>query len=150
MMPMDAFQIPPEIFLPLAMLLAPVAVGALRLQISNRPLSIVAKVGSIRTENYDIMATGYNTFRNGFKGLLDDYHNDLESMKGMRTELANRIEIYEKMKRFRTKGKGNSRDGRRNFPRAKEICYNRRCRIHWHRAIRKLRLHRMMEGPAVT
>jgi hypothetical protein len=233
MIPIDAFQIPLEIFLPLAMLLAPVAVGAVRLQISNRPLSIVAKVGSIplgaypslvlfneltesfdvagnqylqlmlafgvlsvfiswllvifgetvgrkegirisdavgdvskevkseflplldqfnhntgqqvsglrsavegfskeikdsfnskvknledrytqlsnkiddisakyekRTENYDIMASGYNIFQKGFKGLLDDYHKDLESMKAMRAELVNRIEIYDKMKQF--------------------------------------------------
>ena len=229
----NAFQIPLEIFLPLAMLLAPVAVGALRLQISNRVLSIVAKVGSIplgaypslilfnellesfgvaggqytqlmlafgvvsvliswllvsfgewigrkdgirmsnaagnvseevkshflplldqfnyntgkqvsglrsavegfikditdalgsrvkeiegkisvlsnkidglfekyekRTENYDIMASGYNIFQKGFKDLLDDYHKDLDSMKSMSAELANRIEIYGKMKQF--------------------------------------------------
>ncbi|MCL5068093.1 MAG: hypothetical protein M1368_07055 [Thaumarchaeota archaeon] len=229
----DILQIPLSIFLPSVMLLAPVAAGALRLQISSRPLSIVAKVGSIplgaypslilfneltesfdiagsqylrlmlglgvlsvciswllvsfgetvgkkegirisnavgnvseevkshflqlldqfnynagkqvsglrsavegftkditdafnskvkvmedrythlsnkidelfekyakRTENYDIMASGYNTFQKSFKSLLDDYHKDLESMKGMRTELANRIEIYEKMKQF--------------------------------------------------
>ena len=232
-MPINAFQIPLEILLPLAMLLAPVAVGALRLQISNRPLSIVAKVGSIplgaypsltlfnelmesfdvagsqylqlmlglgvlsvciswllvsfgervgkkegirisnavgnvskevkshflplldqfsyntgkqvsglrsdvegftkditdaldsrvkeiegkiselsnriddifakyseRSENYSIMVNGYNSFQKSFKGLLDDYHKDLESMRAMRAELANRIDIYDKMKQF--------------------------------------------------
>ncbi|MDG6995285.1 MAG: hypothetical protein JRN52_05115 [Nitrososphaerota archaeon] len=48
-------QVPPEIFLPLAMLLAPIAGGALRLRISERSLSLVAKVGSVLVGVYPSM-----------------------------------------------------------------------------------------------
>ncbi|MDG6908738.1 MAG: hypothetical protein JRN20_23475, partial [Nitrososphaerota archaeon] len=55
---------------------------------------------SERSENYSIMVTGYNSFQKSFKGLLDNYQKDLDSMKSMSSELVSRIEIYGKMKQF--------------------------------------------------
>ncbi|MDG6907798.1 MAG: hypothetical protein JRN20_18655 [Nitrososphaerota archaeon] len=68
-------------------------------ELSNRIDGIFAKY-SERSENYGIMVNGYNSFQKSFKGLLDDYHKDLESIKNMSSDLATRIEIYGKMKQF--------------------------------------------------